>query len=83
MIAQEFRCTLQVMSFLKDILLRLELILELKFLAVVGMPVSHYIIDLGRATDNNIQASLVYIVNEILASLGYIVSESQASLGLL
>lgn len=69
MIANKFKCAVQVMSFLMDIVPRLELICELKFLAVMGMPASPYMIDLGRATDNNIQASLAYMVNEILANL--------------
>jgi hypothetical protein len=66
-----------------DIVPRQVLMFELKFLAMVGMPVSYYLIDLGRRTDNNIQASLGYIVNEVLTSLGYKVCEFQVSLGLL
>lgn len=83
MIANHFRCTVKVVSFLMDIVPRQVLMFELQFLAVVGMPMSYYLIDLGRETDNNIQASLGYIVSKVLAKLSYKVCEFQASLGLL
>lgn len=50
-IASQFKCTVQVMLLLMDLVPRQGLIFELKFLGVVGTPVSYHLVHLGKRTD--------------------------------